>query len=415
MKNKKIIYIAILLFVTIIGLWGIPELVKTATYSRGRYPFVYFSSIEKKLMFREFDGRENPFHDDEDKIYAEKEYDASLPLLNYRQLTVNGEMPDSIDGIIIDPRVLRVKQVNFRYTPIEINTPQMGLYIMYESLPKKAKLESPGDVFRLNDRIEFIDIESNTVNTEKSEQFQSAMLKAGYTFPAQWTYGNLNIRKPYDEGYFSLDANGRLFHIKMVNGRPFVKNTLLDSQIEPAYFSMLEVADKRFYGFLFDKKGNTYIIEEDGGKYKSLQLDIEPFSLDTDELSIIGNFLYWTVSVQADSGKHVYALHAENLKRLRYSYLKAAVNQWDVVAARIFPVYLTFKGKNSDFVAPRICFTTFSALICNVLLSILMIFIIPGRTKKKKIFDSIYTLIFGIAGGIALYIVPDIKCRNQLK
>jgi hypothetical protein len=397
----------VLLFVTAVGLWAVPELVKTATYSKNRTPFVYFSSIQKKFLFRETDKKEHSFYDDEGKTYSEQEYDTSLPLFNFRQLTVNGEMPDSIDGIAIEPRELRVKQTMFRYNPTNKNTPNPGLYILYESLPKKAKLESPGDLFRLKDKIEFVDAETNTVNQKKSDLFQNALLKAGYVFPAQWTSGDLNIRKPYDEGYFSLDANGQLYHIKMVNGRPFIRNTQLDPQIEPAFFAMEEPADKRFYGFLFDKKGHTYILEEDGGKYKPVELEINPLNLDTGELMIMGNFLYWTVSVQTKTDKHVYALRTETLKKVREAEIKLPVNRWNVIAGKMFPCYLTFRNPNSDYIAPHLHFTAFSALIVNVVLAIILLFIFPRRTKKKKIFDSAYTLVFGIAGVIALLIVKN--------
>jgi hypothetical protein len=361
MKGKQIIYFIVLLFVTVAGLWAIPELVKTASYSKNQHPFVYFSSIQKKFLFRESDPNKDKFHDDEGKIYTEQEYDTSLPLFNFRQLTVNGEMPDSIDGIAIEPRDLRVKQVMFRYAPVKKNTPNPDLYILYESLPKKAKLESPGDLFRLKDKIEFVDAETNKVNQKKSEIFQNALLKAGYTFPAQWTSGDLNIRKPYDEGYFSLDANGQLYHIKMVNGRPFVKNTQLDPRIEPAFFSMEEPADKRFYGFLFDKKGKTYILEENGGKYKPVELEIDPLNLDADELMIMGNFLYWTVSIQNNAGKHFYALKTETLEKVRSTSVKIPVNQWDAIASW-FPVYLDFRDPHSDYIAPRLHFPLFKKI-----------------------------------------------------
>ena len=400
---------ALLLFVTFTGLWGIPELVKTATNTKARYPFVYFSSIKKKLLFKEFDGRKDALHDDEGAVYTEQEYDTSLPLLNFRQLTVNGEMPDSIDGLAIDPKTVRVKQMTFRYSPAEKNTPETGLYILYESLPKKAKLESPGDVFRLKNSIEFIDAKTNTVNREKSERFQVAFEKAGYAFPAQWTYGNLSIRKPYDEGYFSLDAKGKLYHLKMVNGRPFVRNTQIDSLIEPVFFSMLEVADKRFYGFLFDKNGNTYILEEDGGKYKTVQLDIAPFNVGTDELMIMGNLMYWTVSAQTATGKHYYALEAESLKKLRSAYIASPVNKWDIFAEWLFPVYLVFKDAHSAYIFPRLHFSGYRAFIVNALLAALVLIVFSGRTRRKMLFDCIYTLLFGIAGIVALAIVPAFK------
>jgi len=402
MKSKNIIYILVLLFVTLIGLWTIPEFVRTASYSRPKYPFGYFSEVKKKFLFREMEKRDDRFHDDEGTIYQDKEFDAALPLLNYRQLTLNSEMPDSVDGVKIEMNVLRVKQFTTRYTPRGKNTPETGLYIMYESLPIKGKLESPGDLFRLTDKIEFITAETNTINHEKSKRFQDALTKAGYVFPAQWTEGNLNIRKAYDEGYFSLDAHGRLFHIKMVNGRPFVRNTNIDPQIEPVYFSMTEPADKRFYGFFFDKEGYCYLLEEGGGKYHPLRLEIDPLDLDRDEMTIMGNFLYWTVYVQNPEGRRFYALKTETMERVRDFYVEASVNKWDVVAGKLFPFYLSFRKNTSDYIIPQLHFTAYAALITNLLLAVLFALIYPRRPAKMKIFTGFYVLFFGIAGAVAL-------------
>ena len=403
MKNKNVIYAVIVLLVTIIGLWAIPELIKTATYSRPVYPFGYYSSVKKKFMFREADKRvEGKLHDDEGVVYEEKAFDAALPLLNFRQLTLNSEMPDSIDGIKLETNLIRVKQFTSRYTPRSKNTPEIGLYIMYESLPIKGKLESPGDLFRLTDKMELITAETNTVNVEKSKRFQDALTKAGFVFPAQWSAGNMSIRKSYDEGYFSLDAAGKLFHIKMVNGRPFVRNTNLDPQIEPVFFSMTEPADKRFYGFIFDKKGNCYILEEGDGKYHPMRLDIDPLDLDRDEMTIMGNFLYWTVTVQNPEGKHYYALKTETMERVRYYYVEASENKWDVVAGKLFPFYMSFRKTTSEYIVPQLHFTAYAALITNVLLALLFTFIYPRRPMKLKIFSGVYVFIFGIAGAVAL-------------
>ena len=407
MKNKNTVYLLIVLLVTLIGLWAIPELIKTATFSRPQYPFGYFSSVHQKFFFRELDKKaENKLHDDEGTAYSDKEFDAALPLLNYRNLTLNGEMPDSVDGVKIEPQLLRTKMVNFRYTPRYKNTPEIPLYIMYESLPKKGSLESPGDLFRLKDRIEFIDAETNTLKTEKSKQFEDALTKAGFVFPSQWNVGDLNIRKPYDEGYFSLDAQGRLFHIKMVNGRPFVRNTRLDPQIEPVFFSMVEPSDKRFYGIFFDQKGYCYLLEEE---YHPLRLDIDPVDLEKDDVSILGNFLYWTVFIQKEDGRHYYALKTETLEKVRYSFVEAPDNKWDAVAGKLFPFYLNFQKSGSDYIAPQLYFTTFTAWITNILLALLFVFISPKRPVRMKIFSGVYVVIFGIAGAVALLL----QCRME--
>lgn len=406
MKNKNTIYVVLLLCVVTIGFWGIPALVKKATDAQDRYPFVYYSSLLKEFCFTEFDGRKDNLHDASGRIYTREQFDSVMPLLNYRQLHSNGTMPDSIDGIAIEPRILRTKQVVFRYTPRNINTPEIGLYIMYESLPKRVNLESPGDVFRLDKNIEFIDIQTNKINKEKSDLFQSALEKYNYSFPAQWTSGNLNIRKPYDEGYFSLDAAGKLFHIKMINGKPYVRDTKINEQMDVAHFSILEVTDKRFYGFVFDKKGQVYILEENGGKYAPLKLDITPLNLGKDDLMIMGNFLYWIVSVENEAGKKVYSLKTETLQKADECFIPAPENRWNKYAQWLFPAYLTFKNSDSDYIAPKIHFTGFHAFAIHILL-VLLLFLIWKPFRKNPVFNGVLVFFTGIAGAIALVIIPS--------
>ena len=405
MKYKNTIYIVILLLVTATGFWGIPSLVKKATHKQDRYPFVYYSSLLKEFCFTEFDGRKDNLHDASGNVYTREQFDSVMPLLNFRQLLSNGIMPDSIDGIALDPRILRTKQVIYNYRPRDIKTPEIGLYIMYEALSKRVSIESPGDLFRLKDKIEFIDIQTNKVNIEKSKLFQAALEKNKYSFPAQWTSGNLNARKPYDEGYFSLDADGKLFHIKMVNGKPYVRDTKIGEQMDVAYFSILEVVDKRFYGFVFDKTGQVYIVEEKGGKYLPLKLEIDPIDLNTEDFRIIGNLLYWIVSVENESGKKMYSLKTETLKKVDEHFIPAPKNRWDSYAQWLFPAYLTFKNPESDYITPKVHFTGFHALAVHVLV-LLLLFIIWKPFRRNMTFNTLFVLITGIAGAIALLIIP---------
>ena len=126
-----------------------------------------------------------PFNDLQGNKYTTAQFDSLMPFLNYRQLMADGHLPDSICGTAISPPLLRAATVVFRYTPRERKTPDKGLYILFESMPKRVGLEMPDDVFRLKDGIEFIDVQTNTVNREKSDLFARALEKAGYTFPTR--------------------------------------------------------------------------------------------------------------------------------------------------------------------------------------------------------------------------------------
>lgn len=81
----------------------------------------------------------------------------------------------------------------------------------------------PGDVFRLNDRIEFIDMATNTILEKKSEIFTQAMKKKDFRFPVRCIGGNPTVKKEYDEGYFLTDSDHRLFHLKQLRGRPYFR------------------------------------------------------------------------------------------------------------------------------------------------------------------------------------------------
>ena len=410
MKYKKQISYLILVFITILGLWLIPSLVKKATYSPDNYPFMYYSSIMKELGVVDRKNKQFPLTDLKGRQYTTAQLDSLMPLLNFRQLMTDGKLPDSIDGREITPQILRSKQVTYRYTPEMMQTPGTGLYILFETMPKRVGLEMPDDVFRMKDRIEFIDAETNIVNTAKSETFRKALDKAGYQFPPQWLSGNPNPRKAYDEGYFSLDAKGNLFHIKMVNDRPYVRNTEVGNDMDIAWYSMLEVADKRFYGFLFSRQGDVYIIEGNDGKYEPLKLDIPQLDVTQDQIVIMGNLLYWTVWVTTPGGRHYYGLETETLKRVAACTVERSQTAWDKAAKYVFPFYLTFEQAHSDYLMPKVHYTAYYGFGVNVLLVIAGFFLSGNR--KQRIFISVYTLLTGVAGFTALWILSYFKTNR---
>lgn len=412
MKHKNRIYYIILILTTLLGMWILPALLKKATYKPDNYPFVYYSCIVDELCLIDYQNKTAPVQDIKGNTYSTAEADSILPLLNYRQLMVDGRLPDSIKGQEINPKVLRAKSVNFRTGPTDIQTPVTELYMLFESMPKRVGLKMPDDVLRLKNEVEFIDTETNKVNADKSKRFQEAFDKEGYTFPTQWASGNPNPRKPYDEGYFCLDAKGNLFHLKMVNDRPFLKNTHISDKINIDSFSMLEVADKRFYGFLFSKEGEIYIIENEAGNYQTMKLDIDPIDRKHDQVIIMGNLLDWTVSVITPEEKKCYALDNTTLTRLSEFKIAREESKWEKVSAWVFPFYLTFESKYSDYLSPTFHYTGIYAFIINFILAIIIGIFIPN-TRNKRVFNSIFILITGIAGVVALLLLPDFRRRNR--
>lgn len=331
-----------------------------------------------------------------------------MPFLNYRQLVSDGRLPDSIGGREVTVPIIRSATINYRQNPADIIRPDTALHILYEAMPKRVGLETPPDVFRLTDKIEFIDIESNKVDEKKSRIFQTALEKAGFVFPAQWASGNPQIRKPYDEGYFCLDAAGQLYHMKMVNNRPFVRNTRLGEEVDIRWFSLYESPNKRFYGFLFDQQGKSCIVEDGGGKYDLVRMDIDSMDIGRDRIVIMGNLLYWTVTITRPDGADVYGLDTETLERLDEYHFEKEAGLWEKVASLVFPWYLTIKGSDSKYNFPVFHFTGWTGVALSLLLAAGYM-VIWGRKRKKGVLYALYILLTGITGCLLLGLIPDVE------
>lgn len=415
MKRENTIYALILVCTTFAALWALPALVHKATYSPDRYPVVYYSSVLDQFGLIDYGDKQTPLTDMEGNRYTAAQFDSLMPLLNYRQLMTDGRLPDSIGGYEVTPQLLRSTSFIFRYNPRSLSQPDPGLYILFESMPKRLGLEIPPDVMRLGKDVEFLDAETNSVDREKSDRFRGAFDKAGYTFPARWASGNPSPRKAYDEGYFSLDAAGRLYHIKMVNGRPYVRDTGIGQTMDILWFSIYEVANKRFYGFLFDREGNIHIIESDlQGGYETVRLDMDPIDPYSEQVSIMANLLYWTVTVTGADGCRYYALDNLTLGRVDTHSIARRPNAWDLASAILFPAYITLEHRNTAYVMPRLNVTGPLALGANLLAAVVL-WLTAAGCCRKRIALTVYVLLTGLAGLLAVAVLPGFRGRRVHK
>lgn len=412
MKKSNILLLIITLFATIAMMFALPPLVKKATITNDKYPFVYYSSQLNELCLIDYSDKQTPMQDLSGNKYTTKEFDKLVPLLNYRQLMADGLLPDSICGVSAEPRNLMINSVVMRYEPKEKNKPKSGVYALLEAMPQRVGLTQPTDFFRIDEQIEFIDAQSNSINTEKSEKFQKELLKRGYEFPSQWVVGDANTRKPYDEGYFCLDNKGDLYHMKMINGRPFVKNTNVSDSIDVLYFSTYNPASKRFYGYIISQEGDFYVLESNEmGGYKPIKLDIGKIDPENETVVIMGNILYWTVTITSDNGRRYTALKSDDLTSIATHSIEREKNLWDYASNYLMPFTLTFEAENSELIYPRVSFAGAQSFIVSGVLALLSLLLFRREPLKVRLYSLLLIAISGVAGLIALAILPRFKFK----
>lgn len=408
MKHTKILFGFLIVLTTLLSMWVLPSLVKKMTDGAKNYPFVYYSSVLKELCIMDFMNSKDTFVDIKGNSYPRTAYDSLLPMLNFRQLMMNGTLPDTLEGQALEPKTIRMKQIIFRFYPTKVNAPQPQMGVLLEAMPKRLNLSLPGDYFRMDNKITFIDATTNQVDKQKSARFTKEMESRGFTFPVKHFWGNPTTRKPYEEGYFCLDSKNELFHLKMVNGRPFVKNTGIGSQLDINWFAMMEVSDKRFYGFLFGTNGEVGILEssEEGG-YKFLQMEIAPFDIQKDDLTIMGNMLYWTVRVTNEEGMNCYGLKTSDLKAVSHFHTDKKQTLWDNLSEWLFVCNVNPTSENNAYISLYFSQISLKAFLLNIFIALFFFF-----SKKKSLplrrrgWLTVYLLLTGIIGGLTMVFLP---------
>lgn len=309
----------LLLFFTIafLLLWQLPWCYNFFAAQSEKSPFTLYSSVigDFAITGRE-EGKEMFCRDLSGRIYTQAQFDSILPLFYARQLMADERFPDTLQGIAITPKMVQTENFNFRSSPSDINAPRIGLYPLLESMSGRVDLKMPEDVFRITAQgIEFVDMASNQVNPAKSLQFTEAMMKKGFRFPALEIAGNPTTKKEYDEGYLILDADRRLFHLKQVKGRPFVRAVELPEGMQLNHLYLTEFRNKKTLGFMTDVNHAFYVLNN--RTYEIVKVDIPPFNPETDGLTILGNLFDWTVRVMTPHSDNYYAVNAQDLSLIK--------------------------------------------------------------------------------------------------
>ena len=307
----------ILLFftATVLLAWILPWACDFLIGAKPRTPFTLYSTVSGEFVSLQSGDRGIEYRDATGRTFTEREFDSLLPFFYYRQLIADNRFPDTIRGTAVTPRMAQTQTFMFRSSPREVNATRPGIYPMLESMSGRVDLETPTDVFRIDRQgITFIDCATNSVMADKSSAFTGMLRKKGFTFPARIIAGNPTTRKEYDEGYVLLDADRRMFHLKMVQGRPYVRAIALPEGVRPEHLFITEYHSRRTLALLTDDRSRLYAVCMPG--YEVRRVEGVSYDPERESISIIGTLLHWTVCVEGDSAERCYAVAADNLALL---------------------------------------------------------------------------------------------------
>ncbi|MDE5649932.1 MAG: DUF4857 domain-containing protein [Duncaniella sp.] len=287
----------------------------------------------------------------------------------------------------------------------DVNKKGAEVYLMMESMPARVDLEDPKEAFRLNGKVEFIDIATNTVNPKRSSRFTEVFKSRGFSYPAKRLNANVTTRKQYDEGYLIIDSEGSLYHVKMQAGRPYMVKVQQPEGMVAEHVFILENPDTRPLGLVTDSDNNLYVLEHEG--YKLKQLPVGKVNPELNKLTVVKNLFNWVVKISSTTGSRWVAIDSNDYSQLGTFETSYQDSNEETIAGYIFPFELSFTSTMSSLAYPRIDFLSWHFILLNFALAVVIVAIKRRRSRKEMGIAGITTLIFGIFAFIPLILIKD--------
>ena len=392
--------------------WFLPWLYSIIFPASVNDPFIAWSPVNDSFIVSEPAEKGGAIYavdelGEASRKYSKEDRDSLLPQIYFNQLVAHDKLPDSIDGKEITIPALKHSQWVFSSLPRDLNKVGAKVYLMMESMPARFELEDPEVVFRIKDnsRIEFIDIATNTVNANKTKRFNEIFTRNGFKYPIKSASADITTRKPYDEGYLMADDNGEIYHVKMQAGRPFMVKINKPDSIIARHLFIMEESDARQLGIVSDENHNMYVIEKDG--YKLIQLPVGKIDPEKSKLSIVKNMFNWVVKINDDNATRWIALDSDDYSLLGQYSLPYPTLAVETAASYIFPFELTFTSVSDCVAKPRLSGFSINAIYLIIILAVIMLLLLKGRSSKILIPSAAATLIFGIFAFIPLILTKE--------
>lgn len=338
-----------------------------------------------------------------------EERDSLVPQLFYKELLAHDNLPDTIAGLEVNAQELRTHELNLNTTARDLVKRNPGVWMMMESMPERVELSDADQVFRFtaDNRIEFVDMATNTVNQSRSKRFTETLTNRGFSFPGRELSANVTSRKQYDEGYLMIDNAGKLFHVKQQAGRPYVAAIKMPNDVKAAHVFITEEMNRAILGFVTDIDNNIYLIERDG--YAVYHLPIGTVDPTKENILVMGNMFNIAFRFSSDSASHWRAVARDNngYKCLgSYDFTRERTTAARV-ADYIFPFTLSYTSNYDSLAYPRIARWSWQALALNILLMLVLVAAYRRSNRNTIIAMAAVTLVCGLYAFIPFMLLRD--------
>lgn len=373
MRKTGNIYLAVI--TAMLAIWLLPRLWYIITAEPYSTPFTLYSCVaEDFVSLEDRSGGDFIFKDTHGREYA----DSVLPFFYYRVLSSRNKIPETINGRQYTADQIESNNIFFSTSPKDVNIPEMNVYMLLESEPLRLELEDPEyALVARRDGVRIIEMSKNRNAMELELAFNEALDSAGFRFPAGIVSGNPSTRKAYDEGYMLTDADGRLFHLKLAGGKPFVEGIPTEG-LEIEHIFITENENRASLAYLFDREGRFYILDS---LRRIIPTDVRA-DVTKQSVLLVGDILNHTVRVSDSEGEDFWALESGTYRTVKTMRLDYPQDESFNLPKYIFPARLELSSSLDGRIRPR--FVDFSWIgLCVDIVALAAAFLLAKALRKR--------------------------------
>lgn len=422
---KHLARIFLLISGTLLLAYYLPAAWHILTATRIRVPFIQYSDTGHGFLLARVEYNETTktaaihYTDTEGRSYERGDFEKMLPLTYYYQLYKDGTMPGEINGVKITSASIQREMWKLRLSPDELDTPSVPLYTLFEAESGRVRLDPPDDFMRIraDGRIQFINPKSNKILAEKSARYTEAFARASFAFPAAVVGANPTPLKPYDEGVYLADAEGRIHRLRQVKGAPELIR-IADIAADPAAWRALrpqhiivnEVETHELRALIIDTAGQTWLAV--GENYTLIKLPAAGYSPATDTLVLRANLLSRLVLVQTPGKITAIALDRdyEVLDTYEENLPTAARQSASKIARILFPFHWWLHDNSSGYYGFNAEHNGVPALAFNafILVAYTIFLLIRRQFTSARLPDLAVVAVAGIFGLMSALLLPRV-------
>lgn len=400
----------------------LPQFFDLAFGQRVAKSHLFYSPVLEKFIWRDTllepppNAKEDMHHalfvqmDQDGNTYDRQEFEKQLPFIYFKNMEYWGLLPLKIQGKSFDKETIKKNRQVIELTPRMLagHAPDDMVHPLLESAPDIASLIFPEDRFRLGQKMEFINADYNTRDEELTKTFTEALRKADFQFPGRLVVGKETILKPFDEGYFMVDAAGALFHVKRHKGEPLVIRTPVDPAVGIRSIKVSENRRRDFYGLLLGKDDQLYMLTYDN--YALKRLPLEGYDPDTMDFKMIINPLYRTAVYSDDDTIHAVVMDTDYRPLARYAHRMPGADSTaaELALSYLVPFRINMADPASGFIGLH--FQSFGLHSLAALFGALLLYAflaLKRRPKGKALWvDGLLVLCTGLYGLLTVLFLP---------